>query len=150
MQRGDEDGIWAGAVWRPQAGKRGAFLHRRLVEVGQRGISVRSLGGERAGEIRLTRFLRNPKVSAQEIFAEAGARTAGRVTRRHILAIQDTTSLRDDGAKHSIQAHPTIAVDAESGALLGLVHGEILIRNGGLKARRKTRRFEDKIGRAHV
>jgi hypothetical protein len=117
------------------------------VEVGQRGISVRSLRGERAGEIRLTRFLRNPKVSAQEIFAEAGARTEGRVARRHILAIQDTTSLRDDGAKHSIQAHPTIAVDAESGALLGLVHGEILIRNGGLKARRKTRRFEDKESR---
>ncbi len=145
MQRGDEDGIWAGAVWRPQAGKREAFLHRRLVEIGQRGISVRSLGGERAGEIRLTRFLRNPKLSAQEMFAEAGARTEGRVTGRHILAIQDTTSLRDDGAKHSIQAHPTIAVDAESGALL--VHGEILIRNGGLKARLKKRAFDDKQSR---
>lgn len=117
------------------------------MEVGQRGISVRSLGGARAGEIRLTRFLRNPKVSAQEIIAEAGAGTAGRVAGRHILAIQDTTSLRDDGAKHSIQAHPTIALDAESGALLGLVHADMLVRNGGLKARRKKRAFADKESR---
>lgn len=123
------------------------FLHRRLVEVGQRGITVRSLGGGRAGEMRLTRFLRNPKVSAREIIAEAFGRTAGRVSGRHILAIQDTTSLRDDGAKHSIHAHPTIAVDAESGALLGLVHADVLIRNGGLKARRKTRAFADKESR---
>jgi hypothetical protein len=77
---------------------------------------VRSLGGGRAGEMRLTRFLRNPKVSAREIIGAAGARTAGRITGRHILAIQDTTSLRDDGAKHSIQAHPTIALDAATGA----------------------------------
>ncbi len=97
--------------------------------------------------MRLTRFLRNPKVSVGEIFAAAGARTARHVAGRHVLAIQDTTSLRDDGARHSLQAHPTIAVDAESGALLGLVHGEILIRNGGLKALRKTRRFEDKQSR---
>lgn len=122
-------------------------MHRRLVEVGQRGIAVRSLGGGRAGEIRLTRFLRNPKVSAREIVAAAGAHTAGRVAGRHILAIQDTTSLRDDGAKHSIHAHPTIAVDAETGALLGLVHADILIHNGGLKARRKTRAFDDKESR---
>jgi len=117
------------------------------VSVGQRGIAVRSLGGGRAGEMRLTRFLRNRKVSVSEIFAAAGSGTAGRVAGRHIVAIQDTTSLRDDGGKHSIQAHPTIAVDAESGALLGLVHGEILIRNGGLRARRKKRAFEDKESR---
>jgi hypothetical protein len=123
------------------------FLHRRLVEVGQRGIAVRSLGGGRAGEMRLTRFLRNLKVSVQEIIAAAGASTARRATGRHILAIQDTTSLRDDGTKHSIQAHPTIAVDAETGALLGLVHADVLVRSGGLKARRKQREFADKESR---
>lgn len=122
-------------------------MHRRLVEVGQRGISVRSLGGARAGEIRLTRFLRNAKVTVGEIVAEAGARTAGHVGGRHILAIQDTTSLRDDGVRRSIQAHPTIAVDAESGALLGLVHATILNRKGGLKERRRERRFAEKESR---
>lgn len=108
---------------------------------------MRGLGGGRAGEIRLTRFLRNPKVSSSEIVATASAGTAGRVAGRHVLAIQDTTSLRDDGGRHSIQAHPTIAVDGENGALLGLVHAEILVRKGGLKARRKNRAFADKESR---
>lgn len=122
-------------------------MHRRLVAGGGRGISVRSLGGGRAGEIRLTRFLRNAKVTIGEIIAAAGARTAGHVAGRHVLAIQDTTSLRDDGARHSIQAHPTIAVDAESGGLLGLVHAAILNRKGGLKELRRERRFEEKESR---
>jgi len=97
--------------------------------------------------MRLTRFLRNAKVSVGEIVAEARAGTAGRVAGRHVLAIQDTTSLRDDGGQHSIQAHPTIAVDSESGALLGLVHAEMLVRNGGQRGRRKSRAFADKESR---
>lgn len=122
-------------------------MHERLVTVGQRGVSVRSLGGNRAGEMRITRFLRNGKVTLGEIFAEAAAGTAGRVAGLHVLAIQDTTSLRDDGAGHSLVAHPTIAVEAESGALLGLVHGEFLSRAGGLAESRKARAFDDKQSR---
>ena len=133
------DGVWTGAVWRPPPGKRGVFLHRRLVEVGQRGVKVRRLGSDRAGEIRITRFLRNSKVSSEAIFEEAAQRTLGRVRGLHILAIQDTTSLRDDGAGKSVQAHPLIAVDAESGALLGLAGAEIIARDGVLKASRKSR-----------
>ena len=112
--------------------------------VGQRGIAVRALGGNRAGEMRLTRLLRNPKVSVEKIVEHAVSRAASRVAGRHIVAIQDTTSLRDDGAGHSIQAHPTIAVDGESGALLGL---DMLVREGGQKGRRKTRAIEDKESR---
>jgi hypothetical protein len=122
-------------------------LHRRLVEVGERGIAVRSLGGGRSGEIRLSRFLRNARVSVAEMMATAGVGTAGRVRGRHVLAIQDTTSLRDDGTRHSLQAHPTIAVDAESGALLGLVHAVILNRKGGAKALRRVRPFDAKESR---
>ena len=119
-------------------------MHRRLMAVGQRGIAVRALGGNRAGEMRLTRLLRNPKVSVEKIVEHAVSRAASRVAGRHIVAIQDTTSLRDDGAGHSIQAHPTIAVDGESGALLGL---DMLVREGGQKGRRKTRAIEDKESR---
>lgn len=122
-------------------------MHRRLVVVGQRGIAVRALGGDRAGEIRLTRFLRNGKVSVAEIIASAGAATARRVDGLHVLAIQDTSSLRDDGGQRSISAHPTIAVDADNGALLGLVHAEILQRSGGLKGRRRSRAFDSKQSR---
>ena len=47
----------------------------------------------------------------------------------HVLAIQDTTSLRNDGQQHSINLHPTIAVDAQDGTLLGLVHAALLTRD---------------------
>ena len=45
----------------------GIFLMERLIAVGQDGISVRALGGDRAGEIRLTRFLRNDDVTPKEM-----------------------------------------------------------------------------------
>lgn len=120
------------------------FLHRRLVEVGERGISVRLLGGTRAGEMRLTRFLRNRKVSPGAIFAEAGAKTCSRVSGLHVLAIQDTTSLRDDGLGRSLNAHPTIAACAHTGALLGLAHGELMRHAGGKAGSRKARPVAEK------
>jgi hypothetical protein len=123
------------------------FLHRRLVEVGGDGVSVLRLGGSRRGEMRITRFLRNPKVSVSEMLATASARTVGQVAGRHVLAIQDTTSIRDHGDGASLALHPTIAVDAVDGSLIGLVHGELLAREGGQKARRKERPFADKQSR---
>src|SRR5829696_1742197 len=71
LDGGSGDGAFAGAVWRPPPGKRGAFLHARLVETGGRGVRVRRLGASRAGEIRLTRFLRNAAVTVEEMAAEA-------------------------------------------------------------------------------
>src|SRR3954451_3157691 len=50
LDGGSGDGAFAGAVWRPPPGKRGAFLHARLVETGGRGVRVRRLGASRAGE----------------------------------------------------------------------------------------------------
>src|SRR5215207_2024809 len=44
-------------------------------------VRVRRLGASRAGEIRLTRFLRNPAVTVEEMAAEAAARTAGVLAR---------------------------------------------------------------------
>ena len=70
----------------------GRFLHDRLVRRGPRGISVRSVGGNRAGEVRIGRFLRNGKVPVE------------------------------------------IAVEAEAGALLGLVATQVIERSGGEKA----------------
>jgi hypothetical protein len=112
----------------------GIDLLARLVEVGQSGISVRGLGGDRSGEVRFGRFLHCEAVTPGEMVAAASAHTHARVAGRHILAIQDTTSLRDDGKQHSINLHPTIAVDAKDGALLGLVHAELLRRDGSAAA----------------
>jgi hypothetical protein len=107
---------------------------------------VRRLGGDRAGEMRITRFLRNRRVSVAEMVVSAAERTFQRVAGRHILAIQDTTSLRDDGHGHSLNLHPTLAVEAASGALLGLVHAEVLRRDGAAGPA-KARAFDGKQSR---
>ena len=136
-------GCDAGAVWRPPPGKRGAFLHARLVEVGGRGLRVRRLGGDRAGEIRLTRLLRNDAVTIEEMVAEAGRRTAQRCAGRRVLAIQDTTVVRSEGGG-GLYAHPVLVVDAEEGAILGLAHAAFLSRDKGLKASRRSKPVKDK------
>jgi hypothetical protein len=119
-------------------------LLARLVCVGQSGISVRRVGGDRAGEIRFTRFLRNQRVRPEEMVATARARAAGSVKGRHILAIQDTTTLRDDGKQRSLNLHPMIAVDAGDGGLLGLVEAVFLSHVGGKKHLCKKRPFAEK------
>src|SRR3546814_14877004 len=52
-----DDGAAVGAVWGPPLAKRGVFLLERLVESGGCGVRVRRLGRDRAGEMRITRFL---------------------------------------------------------------------------------------------
>ena len=70
------------------AGKKGVFLLDRLCTVGQSGVCVRTLGGHRKGELCITRFLRNKRVTSKEMFATAEARTARLVKGRPILAIE--------------------------------------------------------------
>ena len=123
------------------------FLHARLVRHGPRGISVRRLGGDRAGEVRIGRFLRNGKVTVEKIVEQAASGTASRVSGLDILAIQDTTSFRDDGQGNSLVGHATIAVEAEHGALLGLVDGRIIERHGGGGKKAKGRALCDKESR---
>jgi hypothetical protein len=127
--------------------KGGVFLLSRLVSTGAGPVRVRALGGGRAGEMQITRFLRSRKVTSSEMAETAGDRTRGLAEGRRILAIQDTTTLRDDGDQSSIALHPTIAVDADNGALLGLVHAQVLHRRGGRKGLRKTVPFEEKESR---
>jgi len=131
-----DGGDWAGAVWRPPPGKRGVFLHSRLVESAGRGLRVHRLGATRAGEIRLTRLLRNPAVTPGEMAVTAARRTARRCTGRRVLAIQDTTVVRSDGGGGQY-LHAVLAVDAEDGALLGLIDGVFLHRAAGRKALRR-------------
>jgi len=142
--RGDsDDGDWPGPVWRPAPAKRGAFLQARLVEVGCRGVRVRRLGGNRAGEIRLTRLLRNAAVTPEEMAQTAGQATAGRCEGRHVLAIQDTTVVRSEGGG-GLYLHAVVAVDADDDAILGLIHGQFLSRSDGRKAERNRLPIEQK------
>jgi hypothetical protein len=117
------------------------------VACGGKGTSVRKLGGDRAGEMRITRFLHNPRVTAREILDTAAARTCSRVAGRHVLAIQDTTSVRVDEHGVDLSVHPLVAVDAVGGFTLGLVDLIFLDRRGEQRAPRREREFEDKDSR---
>jgi hypothetical protein len=106
-------------------------------------VRVRRLGGDRAGEIRLTRFLRNGAVTPQEMAAEAGRLTSPRCQGRDVLVIQDTTVIRSEGGGGDY-LHAVVALDAGDGALLGLVDGQFLRRGGGRKALRRDLPVEEK------
>jgi len=122
-------------------------LHERLVAHGGKGVSVRGLGGDRAGEMRITRFLHNPKVTIEEMIATARARACAEVAGRHVLAIQDTSALRVDEKGLGLSFHPVIAVDANTGAVLGLVDNFFLNRHGSERGNHKQRTFEEKDSR---
>jgi hypothetical protein len=118
-------------------------LQARLVEVGCRGVRVRRLGGGRAGEIRLTRLLRNAAVTPEEMAQTAGQVTTGRCEGRHVLAIQDTTVVRSEGGG-GLYLHAVVAVDADDDAILGLIHGQFLSRSEGRKDERRRLPIEQK------
>lgn len=121
----------------------------RLVGQSVGGVRIRALGGSRAGEMRLFRFLHNARVTPDVMIETACARTLSRVSGRHVLAIQDTTSLRDESntSKRSLHLHPTLAVDAQDGAALGLVAAAFLARTGGQRATKRQRPFAEKESR---
>ena len=101
------------------------------------------MGGSRAGEVRLTRFLRNPAVSIEEMLGQSAERTAERCSGRHVLAIQDTTVLRSTGGGGDY-LHAVLAVDAQDGAILGLIDGQYLERERGRRAGRRKAMIEEK------
>jgi len=115
----------------------------RLLSVGARAVRVRRLGGDRAGEIRLTRFLRNAAVTPQEMATQAGRRTSQRCQGRDVLVIQDTTVIRSEGGGGDY-LHAAIALDLKDNAILGLVSGQMLERDGGRRGARRERPIEEK------
>lgn len=119
------------------------MLREQLVARGGRKLRVRALGGSRAGEIGLTRFLRNAAVTEAAMVTEAALPTAARCEGLHVLAIQDTTVVRSQGGG-GLYLHPTLAVDAASGAILGLTHAEFLSRTAGKKGGRKSKPIAQK------
>ena len=127
--------------------EKGAFLYGRLVAHGGKGVSVSQLGGDRAGEVRIGRFLHNPKVTLGEIMSTARARTCAQVRGRHVLAIQDTSALRVDEKGVGLFFHPIIAVDAHAGTVLGLVENFFLKRQGGERENRRQKTFAEKDSR---
>jgi len=144
---GGRCGADAGGVRGRTPEKGGTFLCERLVAHGGKGVSVSGLGGGRAGEMRITRFLRNPKVTLGEMMSTALARTCAQVAGRHVLAVQDTSALRVDEKGVGLSFHPVLAVDANDGTVLGLVDNIFLARQGGERDKRRQKAFEEKDSR---
>lgn len=104
--------------------------------------------------MQFTRFLRNGAVTAAEMARYAGALTAQRVAGREVVAIQDTSELvlggrraraagygvvGKGGALGGLLLHPVLAVEAGSGAMLGLVSMQVWNRADGELTPRRER-----------
>jgi hypothetical protein len=104
--------------------------------------------------MRFTRFLRHGSVTAAAMSEHAGALTAARVAGREIVAIQDTSELvlggrrarragygpvGKGGGLGGLLLHPVLAVDGDTGALLGLASMEVWNRSGGPVTARRRR-----------
>jgi hypothetical protein len=121
-------------------------------------LVLRKLGGTRAGEIAVQRFLSSPYVNVDKVVESAAVRTAEQCKGRRVLAVQDTTEVnfsgRDlrrqdfgpggDGKTPGFFLHPVIAVDIENQAVVGPVDAAIWTRAKGRQPRQGNRDFAEK------
>ena len=133
----------------------GSTLVERVMETGS--LVIRKLGGDRAGEIAIHRFLSAPSVTTVEIVQTLAGRTVGACDGRRIVVAQDTTEINfagreerrrglgpaGDGVSAGFFIHPQIAIDSETGAVLGLLGARIWTRTDEIAATH-ARALEDK------
>jgi hypothetical protein len=107
-------------------------------------VCLKRLGGDRGGEEAAGRFFANPKVKVDRIVESWSQHTGPAAQGRHVLAIHDRSAIKfrtrakrrrglgkvGHGNIHGLLVHAMLAVDADSGACLGLVGGEVWNRNG--------------------
>jgi hypothetical protein len=119
---------------------------------------IHALADDRNQELTFGRFLDHSSVSYSEMLTTTGRFTGHRVAGRHVLAIQDTTEFNfpsHAASKHGfgrsgndrdlgLFLHPTIAVDAAHGGVIGLVGAQVLNRTGDKLDTSKKRAIEDK------
>ncbi|MFQ5956097.1 MAG: IS4 family transposase [Kiloniellales bacterium] len=140
--------------------ERGAWVFERIVSMGT--LVQRKIGGDRAGELAVHRFLGSRAVTAQEIVSTLSDRTGAACAGRRIVVAQDTTEInfrgRDrrrrglgrggDGVGLGFFIHGVVAIDVEEEAVLGLLDAAIWTRaadNDGRACRqRRQRPLEDK------
>ena len=136
--------------------RRGAWMLERIVATGS--VQLREIGGARKGEMAAHRYLSSGKVSVESILAPHVARTGEAARGRRVVAVQDTTEVnfsgRDkgrtglgpagDGVAKGFFIHPVVAVDADSGALLGVAGARIWTRASAPTPDHKGRAYADK------
>jgi hypothetical protein len=153
-----------------QACSLGGFGDARLERVGSalvasmqhnRTMCLHRLAKDRRQTRQFGAFLANRWVSTAEMVIYAGQQTARRVAGRHILSIQDTTELHfashtasktgfgtgGNGVDPGLFLHPSLAVDADTGGIIGLVDCAIMNRTEGKVTDRHKRPAEEKESR---
>lgn len=143
-------------------GDLGGFGDARLRRTGARLLAamheaptmcLHALAQTRNEAVQFGRFLDNAAVSAEEMLVHAGRQTGARVAGRQVLAIQDTTELHfasHAGSKRGFGAggnghdpglflHPVIALDADTGGVIGLVSAAVMNRVAGKAGDHKLR-----------
>jgi hypothetical protein len=145
----------------------GGFGDARLRRVGARLLQamsnqpttcIHALADNRNEALSFGRFLDHPSVSRDEMLTAAARVTGQRAAGRHVLAIQDTTEFNFPGHAASKRGfgrsgndrdlglflHPTLAVDAEHGGMIGLVGARVLNRIEPKPDKAEPRIMEDK------
>jgi hypothetical protein len=145
----------------------GGFGDARLRRIGARLLEameeqpttcVHALAADRNEALAFGRFLDHSSVSHGEMLTTTGKFTGQRAAGRHVLAIQDTTEFNFPAHAASkcgfgrsgndrdlgLFLHPTIAVDADTGGMIGLVGAQVLNRTEPKVEHLKPRAIEDK------
>lgn len=143
-------------LWRCSAGQKGALLLQRAVE--RVTMNLRAAADGRAEWVGFSRWLNNPRVTAEEIAVHCAEALSARVAGLHVLAIQDTTELNyarhagrvrglgpsGNGRDPGLFVHPVLAIDAGGGALLGLAGMQIWTRQGPASPDYRQQPIEEK------
>lgn len=155
MSEGRYEGI--GGFKDERRSERGAWIFDRIVSTGS--LVLRKIGGDRAGEIAVHRFLSSAEVTAKEIIETVGVRTGEQCRGLRIVAAQDTTEInfsgRDrarrglgpagDGKTPGFFIHGVVAIDADAEDVIGLLDAAIWTRPvDEVKKPRRGRGLEDK------
>ncbi|QQO14174.1 IS4 family transposase [Bradyrhizobium diazoefficiens] len=121
-------------------------------------MNLRAAADGRAEWVGFSRWLNNPSVTVDEIAGHGAEVLSERVAGLHALAIQDTTELNyarhagrvrglgpsGNGIDPGLFVHPVLAVDAGSGALLGLAGMQIWTRRGPASPDYRNQPIEEK------
>ena len=114
--------------------------------------------GSKSREMGIWRFFANGRVTTRKLIEGWSEQTRSAVRDRHVLAIQDTSEIRfatvegnrrglgkvKKGTCRGVLLHAMIGVDADTGALQGLVGGEIWTRKGEVTVPHGKRALADK------
>lgn len=108
--------------------------------------------------MRFWRFVNNPRVTTEKLIEGWSQQTRLAVSGRHVLAIQDTSEIKFSttpghrrglgkiakGNARGVLLHAMMAVDADTGACLGLTGGKVWTRKGTRKTPHGQRALADK------